>query len=165
MSVSEADVQDALVSLIDKREVTEDLGFGSRVAKYKHRFCNTEFGARQFSEQQRAIMCLLFLRGPQTPGELRTRSNRLCQFADVQAVEQSLESLIAHEPSPYVVKLAREAGKRESRYQQCIADEEGGALPVAAGDLVSSDLEARVEMLEAELAQVKAQLAQLLATQ
>ncbi|TMP16849.1 DUF480 domain-containing protein, partial [Pseudoalteromonas ruthenica] len=74
------------------------------------RFCNTEFSNLQFTEQQRAIVCLLLLRGAQTPGELRTRSARLAEFNNVSEVENAL-SLLAQ--NDYVCKLEREAGKRD----------------------------------------------------
>jgi uncharacterized protein YceH (UPF0502 family) len=94
LSLTEADVQDTLDELIALRLVTVDEGLSGRVNKYAHRFCNTEFGSLQFTEQQRAIICLLLLRGAQTPGELRTRSNRLAEFASVNEVESALNSLI-----------------------------------------------------------------------
>ncbi|MGL5669014.1 MAG: YceH family protein, partial [Shewanella sp.] len=87
LDLSEAQVQDALDSLNKKRLISEQSGFGSRVVKYKHRFCNTEFSELQLSSAAVAIVCLLLLRGPQTPGELRTRSNRLHDFKDVFEVE------------------------------------------------------------------------------
>ena len=77
LSLTDEDVQNALDELIDMRLVTIDEGLSGRVNKYDHRFCNTEFSNLQFSAQQRAIVCLLLLRGAQTPGELRTRSARL----------------------------------------------------------------------------------------
>jgi uncharacterized protein YceH (UPF0502 family) len=88
---------------------------GNRVTKYRHRFCNTEFGTLHLSEKAVGIICELFLRGPQTPGELRSRTERLCKFNDVNEVEAELESLMTRE-EPLVVKLPREPGKRESRY-------------------------------------------------
>ena len=80
LSLTDEDVQNALDELIEMRLVTIDEGLSGRVNKYDHRFCNTEFSNLQFSAQQRAIVCLLLLRGAQTPGELRTRSARLADF-------------------------------------------------------------------------------------
>jgi len=97
LSLTEAQVQDTLDELIASRLVTVDEGLSGRVNKYAHRFCNTEFGSLQFTEQQRAIICLLLLRGPQTPGELRTRSNRLAEFSNVNEVEAALNALIEQE--------------------------------------------------------------------
>ena len=65
-------------------------GYGGRVTKYKHRFCNTEFGSLKFTKQELGIICVMLLRGPQTPGELRSRTNRLCEFADAEEVEATL---------------------------------------------------------------------------
>ena len=64
----------------------------------------------------------MFLRGPQTPGELRTRTNRLCEFQDVHETESVLIEMKTAEPSPFVIKLEREPGKRQSRYAHCFTD-------------------------------------------
>ncbi|MBX5462018.1 MAG: DUF480 domain-containing protein [Steroidobacteraceae bacterium] len=116
MDVDEATVQAAVDSLSKKHLVLERSGFGSRVPKYQHRFCNTEFGTLKLSPQELAIVCELMLRGPQTPGELRSRASRLAPFADASEVEATLESLQKREDGPFVVRLAREPGRRESRY-------------------------------------------------
>ncbi len=113
LELKEVTVQDTVDGLIKKFLVSR--GYGSRVTKYQHRFCNSEFGTLQLSEKATAIICELFLRGPQTPGELRSRTERLCKFGDVNEVEAELASLMARE-EPLVVKLPREPGKRESRY-------------------------------------------------
>jgi len=113
LELTESTVQDTVDGLVKKYLVSRV--DGSRVAKYQHRFCNTEFGVLQLSEKAIGIVCELFLRGPQTPGELRNRTERLCKFKDVNEVEAELASLMARE-EPFVVKLPREAGKRESRY-------------------------------------------------
>jgi uncharacterized protein len=113
LELNEATVQDTVDGLIKKFLVSR--GYGSRVTKYQHRFCNSEFGTLQLSEQATGIICELFLRGPQTPGELRNRTERLCKFEGVDEVEAELASLMARD-EPLVVKLAREPGKRESRY-------------------------------------------------
>ncbi|KZN57683.1 YceH family protein [Pseudoalteromonas luteoviolacea] len=121
LSLSEAEVLDGLDQLKNRRLVMCDEALSGRVSKYTHRFCNTEFSSLQLNEQQRAIVCLMLLRGPQTPGELRTRSGRLADFSDVAQVEQALSELQAQE---LVVKLPREPGKRESRYQHLFGDTE-----------------------------------------
>jgi uncharacterized protein len=113
LELSESTAQETLDVLLKKCLVTRIEG--SRVTKYLHRFCNSEFGTLQLSEKATAIICELFLRGPQTPGELRTRTERLWKFEDVNEVEAELASLMARE-EPLVVKLPREPGKRESRY-------------------------------------------------
>src|SRR6201992_3638211 len=83
LELSEAQVQQTLDGLSKKHLVMEKSGFGSRVPKYQHRFCNTEFGTLKFTPQELAIVCELLLRGPQTPGELRTRASRMAPFSDV----------------------------------------------------------------------------------
>ncbi|TMP28725.1 DUF480 domain-containing protein [Pseudoalteromonas rubra] len=121
MSLTESDVLDTLAQLEQKRIVVCDEGLSGRVNKYQHRFCNSEFGSLKLTEQQRAIVCLLLLRGPQTPGELRTRSGRLAEFATVGEVEAALNELQQQE---LAMRLAREPGKRESRYQHLFGNPE-----------------------------------------
>jgi uncharacterized protein len=117
LELSEAVVQQTLDGLAKKHMVSDrSAGYGGRVAKYRHRFCNTEFGPLKFSKQELGILCVLLLRGPQTPGELRTRTNRLCEFADSDEVEAALDSLMKREDGPFIARLARAPGERESRY-------------------------------------------------
>jgi len=94
VALEEAQVQETVGSLVKKHFVIECTGTGSRVPKYQHRFANTEFGSLQLSVQALALLCVLFLRGAQTPGELRTRTARLASFADVPAVELALQELV-----------------------------------------------------------------------
>lgn len=117
LDLSESTVQQNVDSLMKKYMVSDkSAGYGGRVTKYKHRFCNTEFGSLKFSRQELGIVCVLLLRGAQTPGELRSRTNRLCEFPDADAVELALQSLMTREDGPFVARLARAAGARESRY-------------------------------------------------
>jgi uncharacterized protein YceH (UPF0502 family) len=125
MDASESDVQKTLDALSKKHFVIERSGFGSRVPKYQHRFCNTEFGTLKFTSQELAIVCELLLRGPQTPGELRSRASRMAPFADVSEVEAALETLRTRDDGPFVARLAREPGRRESRYAHLFS----GAIP------------------------------------
>ena len=162
LNLTESDVQVALDELSDMRLVTVDEALSGRVNKYDHRFCNTEFSSLQFSAQQRAIICLLLLRGAQTPGELRTRCARLADFNNVDEVENALNKLIENEQ---VAKLPREAGKRESRYihlfgeQPITPDSDTINLPSEAiKDKELNDLLREVEELKAELNQIKAHL-------
>lgn len=167
MNLSEADTQAALDSLAKKRLVAEQSGFGSRVVKYKHRFCNTEFSDLQLSEDKVAIICLLLLRGPQTAGELRTRSNRLYGFNDVAQVEQALNSLAQMEPA-LVRQLPREPGKRESRFIELMSEAETqldtqlATQPAQASSLANDELVERVALLEQQVAELKLQVAELL---
>src|SRR5689334_24425155 len=108
MSADEAAVQTTLDHLARKHLVIEKSGFGSRVPKYQHRFCNTEFGSLKFTPQELAIVCELLLRGPQTPGELRTRAARMAPFGETSDVEAALMRLRDRPDGPFVVQLARE---------------------------------------------------------
>jgi len=128
LHLDESTVQDTVDELIKKHLVSEQTGFGGRVVKLRHRFCNTEFSELQFTDQEQAIICLMFLRGPQTPGELRTRSTRLCKFTDVREVETTLQNLTRDTSGPYVVKLPREPGKREARFMHLLGGEIDSAL-------------------------------------
>jgi uncharacterized protein YceH (UPF0502 family) len=117
LELPEAQVQQTVDALMKKHLVSDrSAGYGGRVTKYKHRFCNTEFGPLKFSKQELGILCVMLLRGPQTPGELRSRTNRLCEFADAEEVEVTLKSLISREDGPFIARLPRAAGARESRY-------------------------------------------------
>lgn len=133
MNLTESEVQDTLSLLKEKRLISVETGFGSRVAKYRHRFCNTEFGDFKLTEQELGLLCVLLLRGPQTPGELRTRSNRLCDFSAVSEVEEVLTSLQKHDTGALVSKLPREPGKRESRYLHLLGDSAEDADTDSAG--------------------------------
>ena len=82
LALGEHDVQAALSALTRRDLVLERFGLGDRVPKYQQLFCNTEFGSLKFSPVQTAIVCELLLRGPQTPGELRSRAARLAPFDD-----------------------------------------------------------------------------------
>jgi uncharacterized protein YceH (UPF0502 family) len=123
MALEEAVVQETIDGLIKKRLVSDKTGFGSRVVKYQQRFCNTDFGDLKFSAQELGIVCVLLLRGPQTPGELRTRTERLCKLDDVGEVESVLERLMEREDGPFVARLPREPGKRETRYAHLFCGE------------------------------------------
>ncbi len=114
-----------------------------------------------------AVITTLLLRGAQTPGELRTRASRMHEFSDMQEVEQTLEGLASREDGPYVVRLAREPGKRESRYMHLFSGDVDVATATVesdAGSSASNDtLAARVEALEDEVAGLKQRLDALLA--
>ena len=116
MDVDEATVQRTVDDLAKKHFILERSGFGSRVPKYQHRFCNTEYGTLKFSPQELAIVCELLLRGPQTPGELRPRAGRMAPFSDADQVEAVLEGLRTREDGPFVARLARLPGRRDSQY-------------------------------------------------
>ncbi|MEB2756326.1 YceH family protein [Citrobacter freundii] len=164
MNLSESDVQEQLDNLVKRHFLRTVSGFGNRVTKYEQRFCNSEFGNLKFSAAEVAVITTLLLRGAQTPGELRSRASRMYEFSDMAEVESTLENLATREDGPYVIRLAREPGKRESRYMHLFCGEVDEA--VAAADQLpaaSGDLQARVEVLETEVAELKQRLDSLLA--
>jgi uncharacterized protein YceH (UPF0502 family) len=162
MSADEEAIQGTLDHLIRKHLVIEKSGFGSRVPKYQHRFCNTEFGTLKFTPQELAIVCELLVRGPQTPGELRTRAARMASFSEVGQVETALESLSSRADGPFVVRLPREPGRRDSRYAHLFS----GAVTIPAAteesitgsSVASSPALSRLERLEEEVRQLKEEL-------
>ncbi|MGF1729235.1 YceH family protein [Photobacterium kasasachensis] len=167
MSLDEATVLDTVEALKAKRIIQEvTAGFGSRVAKYQHRFCNTEFSTLQFTKQEKAALCVMLLRGPQSPGEIRTRTNRLCELADVKEAEAVLNGLAEHSKGPYVVKLPKESGKRDFRYMHLFSGEvdlealaeQAAAAPTTGG---SSPTSQRMAKLEEEVAAMKEEIAEL----
>ena len=114
-----------------------------------------------------AVLAVLLLRGPQTPGELKARTERLHAFADLGAVDDALQALATHEDGPYVEQLPREPGRKESRWRDLLRDDDtDGAAPpgdaAARSDVAEvtpgTDLRARVEALEAEVAALRARL-------
>ena len=165
MNLSEYEVQDVLDALVKRHYLRTVSGFGNRVTKYEQRFCNSEFGDLKLSSAEVAVITTLLLRGAQTPGELRTRASRMHEFSDMQEVEQTLEGLAAREDGPYVVRLAREPGKRESRYMHLFSGEVDSSVKSSATDItaVDDDLVARVAALEDEVAGLKQRLDALLA--
>ena len=165
MNLSEHDVQDVLDVLVKRHYLRTVSGFGNRVTKYEQRFCNSEFGDLKLSRAEVAVITTLLLRGAQTPGELRTRASRMHEFADMQEVEQTLEGLAAREDGPYVVRLAREPGKRESRYMHLFSGEVDISVSASATETTAGDEElvARVDALESEVAGLKQRLDALLA--
>lgn len=163
LELAESTVQHTVDELVAEGLVTTVSGFGSRVTKLQHRFCNTEFSEYKFSAQELGIICVLFLRGPQTPGELRTRTNRLCEFKDVQEVEFVLHRMLNRDSGPLIERLPREPGKRESRYRHLFGAEEqdGGEsqLSTRAGPEGSApSLTTRVVELEEQVAKMQAEM-------
>ena len=168
MSLSQGEVQHAIRELENRHLVRTDENFKSRVEKYAQRFCNTRYSNLQFSDAELAIVCLLLLRGPQTPGELRSRSGRLHAFEDNAAVVEALTELANREPDPLVVKLPRTPGRKDSEYMHLFSgpiDVEAHAsealekrTAAAPARHTVAELEARVSQLEAEVAEIKAKL-------
>jgi len=167
MSLNEGDIQNVIDELVQMNQLMVDHKASSRVNKYFHRFCNTEFGSLQFSPQQRAIICVLLLRGPQTPGEIRTRTNRLADFNDVGEVETVLQQLLDLNGQTLVKKLEREPGKRDCRYVHLLAEFDETSLTAsysAQTDVISSQSENQLSQRVTELEQQVASLTEQVAT-
>ncbi|BEM23770.1 G20.3 [Serratia marcescens] len=162
MDLSESEVQQLLDLLLRKHFLRTLSGFGNRVVKYEQRFCNSEFGQLKLSPAELAVIATLLLRGAQTPGELRTRTNRMHEFNDVSEVEQVLQQLATREDGPFVVRLAREPGKRESRFMHLFSGQID-EVPAALESEVDGDLSARVSALENEVSELKRLVQHLLA--
>ena len=171
LALSEREVQSVVELLMARKLVSNVAGFNARVARYQHRFCNTEFGELKFSPAELAVLDELLLRGPQTPGELRSRCARLFAFTEVSEVDEVLTQL--SQKGPYVQRLEREPGKRESRYAQLFTPLPEAVAPAQllfgndrlVNDQQANDrlaeLEAENAALRQEVAQLRAELAQL----
>ncbi len=155
LQLSEAEVQDSIQQLSQRHLISELFLGSSRVAKYQHRFCNTEFGNLQLSEQELAIVCVLLLRGEQTPGELRTRTNRLCSFTSVTETEAVMTQL---EERELLVKLSREPGKRENRYAHLFSDRELAIQTTQVEQEKEKADYSRIEALEQEVVLLRSEL-------
>jgi uncharacterized protein YceH (UPF0502 family) len=173
----EAIVRDALHRLSRRRWARLASGPGSRAPKYRHLFDE----ALGLPEDELAVLCVLMLRGPQTPGELKQRTERLHPLADLSAVTAALERLIDRE---LAVRLQRRPGQKEERYDQLLGDDspQAGAAPAAVDpapapvhdDVAASTVpvaaapapvpDPRVAQLEEEVAALRADLAALRAT-
>lgn len=178
VSYDEPTVLAALERLREKRLASLYHGSDSRVPRYKHGLTD------QFvlTPAEVALLCVLMLRGPQTVGELRTRSERLYAFASLADAEESLASLIAYTPQPLVAKLPRQPGTKESRYAQLLSappanssaenaspaslppSAEAPSAPLPPAGTASdrdrlAQLEAEVASLRHDLADLRAQLA------
>lgn len=157
VNFSEREVQETLDALVSQHYLRTASGAGSRVVRYEQRFCNSEFGTLHLSSGEVALITTLLLRGPQTPGELRTRCARMHEFADMASLEQTLQTLADREDGPFVVRMAREPGKRESRYAHLFGAEDPGAFNAPADPEVTEEtgLAQRVTALEQEVAYLR----------
>ncbi len=145
VSFNETVVIHALFSLRDKKLVWEKSEDGSRVTKYGHHFKNIA----PFSEAEEACLCLLMLRGPQTSGEIKTRSGRLHEFASPAEVESTLHGLMTHSEKAFVTKLARQTGHKEARFAHLLCGETSRQPSLAKETVLPTrTLEQRAPILE-----------------
>lgn len=160
MSIGDREVEECLDSLRQKKLATVIFGAGSRVQKYRHNLLDVY----NLDERQTALLCTLLLRGPQTAGELRGRSERLAGFGSLAEVEATLDSLSAGD-EPLARLLPARAGQKERRYVQLLAGEppaEDGPLTLepprpAAGPSRLDALEGEVRALREEFERFKRQ--------
>jgi uncharacterized protein len=165
MNLDEGAVRDALHSLQEKGLAGPASGADSRVTKYEHRLQEVF----NFDRRETAVLCVLLLRGPQTPGELRGRTERMHPFEDLDEVQSALQRLMQREP-PLARVLPRQPGTKESRYVHLLsgdvegwepapAAETGGAGSSADGDRIAR-LEDEVAGLHKDIAELNQQLAE-----
>jgi len=157
-SYTESQVAAAVESLREKNLAYVFYGSTSRVPKYKHVMPEV----LHLNHAEVALMCVLMLRGAQTPGELRGNAARLHEFSGLDEIEQTLNALISHEPEPLVVRLPRQLGQKEVRFSHLLAGEPKieavTSVPIEKVERVS--LERRVEVLEAEVESLRQQFEQ-----
>jgi uncharacterized protein YceH (UPF0502 family) len=151
LKLSEQEVQVALDYLIRENLAGQRSDFSSRVPRYGHRLTGTVSRPNAFSRAELAILSELLVRGPQTPGELRTRAARMQPFdGGLDEVNELLVGLATSDP-PVVTELPRQSGRREARYA-CLwmAIPEAPSIPAdnVAGQTAAADYEARLSALE-----------------
>lgn len=158
MNLDEAAVRSALDHLQNMRLAGPASGADSRVPKFEHRLQE----AFNFSRGETGVICVLLLRGPQTPGELRGRSERMHRFADLEEVQSTLQRLIQRDP-PLVKVLPRQPGTKESRYMHLFSGdiEIPQTASAESGASASPLADSRLALLENDVAQLRAEVAEL----
>jgi len=159
MALEESAVRDALDSLTGKNLIGHASSADSRVPKYTHHLQEVF----NFDRRESAVLCVLMLRGPQTPGELRGRTERMYKFDDLSVVESALHRLMEREP-PLAMKLARQPGTKESRYAHLLSGElEEWSAPAESPLVAAAGLQddQRITRLETELESLRKEVADL----
>lgn len=170
MNLNEATVLDSVNTLMKKHLLRERGGASSRVSKYAHRLSGHVDPADDFSQRERAILGLLMLRGPQTLGELRTRSGRMYDFQDLEEVEATLLDLATRKDGPFTAEIPRQPGQRERRFMHLLSGDKIPEHVAASDDKPFGDetservtaLEDEVSLLKNELRELRDHLVQLL---
>jgi uncharacterized protein YceH (UPF0502 family) len=160
MDLNEHTVLDTVEALIKKSLVTSRGGAGSRVSKFAHRLSNRLLDENQYSRPELALLCVLFLRGPQTLGELKTRCARLHTFPDTAELLATLKMLEQRDGGACVVKLPTQPGQKEARYAHLLGGEvEAESAPThGATTATVSDGSARIAELELEVGSIRREL-------
>jgi len=161
MSLDENTVRDALGGLQEQGLAGPASGADGRVTKYEHRLQDV----LNFSRGETAVLCVLLLRGPQTPGELRGRTERMHHFEDLEAVQSSLQRLMQREP-PLAAMLPRQPGTKESRYAHLLSGEIDVVQMAAAhgtspSNSSSSGDDERIGLLEDQIANLQREVSDL----
>jgi len=160
MSLNDEMVRQALHSLNEKGLSGTASAADSRVPKYEHRMQE----AFNFTRRETAVMCVLMLRGPQTPGELRGRTERMHRFEDLTDVQSTLQKLMTRETEPLVKVLPRQPGTKEARYAYLLSGDkpewDAPPAPIESRTESSADGE-RLTALEEEVAGLKRDIAEL----
>jgi uncharacterized protein len=159
MQLDEDAVRDALEGLQQQRMAGPARGADSRVTKYEQRLQEVF----NFTRAETAVLCVLLLRGPQTPGELRGRSERLHRFETLEDVQSALQKLMQRDP-PLAKVLPRQPGTKESRYAHLLAGDVFEAdAPMQVGQTIGHDSAdgERIDRLEAEVADLRRELSEL----
>lgn len=151
VSFDDATVRDAVAALRDRGLVTFISDAGSRVEKFRHRL----WERFNFTRGEMSLVIVLLLRGPQTPGELRQRVERLHNFEDIDAVVHTLAKLAAREPAPLVRQLGRTTGTKEARWAHLFCGEAGLEVVETPPTPRPTPLEDRLAQLEAELQRLR----------
>jgi uncharacterized protein len=162
VSYGESEVIRGLDQLREKKLAFMFQGADSRVAKFGHRIAESF----ELARPETAVLCVLLLRGPQTPGEIRGRTGRMYEFPGLEATEASLNALIARSPDPLAVKLPRQAGMKEQRYAHLLSGEVQVSQPEPATGHAPAVPAARPEdermaKVEGETAALRAEVAEL----
>ena len=163
MSLEQGSVTRAARQLEQKTLISSTEG-KSNVVKFTQRLCNTLLSELQFSEAEYAVICLLILRGPQTPGELRARSGRLYTFADNEEVKAVLKALMEREGGPIVARLARKSGRKDHEYTHLFAGEVDSVTEesnVAERSSVNTQKDDRITQLETRVSNLERALSDL----
>ncbi len=159
MELTADDVLPALDSLIDRTLVSTWKSGHNRMAKYRHKLRDRVSDKFNFSVPELAVLGVLFLRGPQTLGEIRTRSNRIHDFPSLDAVAEVLRALEGNPDGPYVTLLARQEGRKEPRYAHLFCGEPGNIAPKGAETGQGrGGASSRVETLEQEVSELRSAL-------
>ena len=168
LNLSQGEVQNAIRALEAKHLVRTEENFKNRTEKYSQRFCGTRYSDLQFNSAEIAVVCLLMLRGPQTPGELRARSSRLHEFADNAEVVAVLQGLVNRDSGAILVPLARTPGRKDAEYMHLLCGpidvaeyrpaEPATGASSSAENLSAADMLRRIERLEEELAELRKRL-------